>query len=64
VLDVFDVEPLPVESTLWSHEKVTVLPHISAPTHQGSAAKVVAENIARYRATGVIPKTVDREIGY
>lgn len=64
VLDVFDVEPLPTESALWRHEKVTVLPHISAPTHRESAAKVVAENIARYRATGVMPKTVSRKVGY
>jgi glyoxylate/hydroxypyruvate reductase len=64
VLDVFDVEPLPAESMLWRHEKVTVLPHISAPTHQKSAAKVVAGNIARYRATGAMPKTVNRKVGY
>lgn len=64
VLDVFDVEPLPTESVLWHHENVTVLPHISAPTHRGSAAKVVAENVARYRANGEIPKTVNRKVGY
>jgi glyoxylate/hydroxypyruvate reductase len=64
VLDVFEVEPLPVESVLWSHEKVTVLPHISAPTHRGSASLVAAENIARYRADGIVPQTVDRKAGY
>lgn len=64
VLDVFDTEPLSKESALWHHEKVTVLPHISAPTHRNSATKVVAENIARYRATGVMPKTVNRKVGY
>jgi glyoxylate/hydroxypyruvate reductase len=64
VLDVFDVEPLPVDSPLWAHEKITVLPHISAPTHQGSASQVVAENIARFRATGAVPHTVDRGVGY
>jgi glyoxylate/hydroxypyruvate reductase len=64
VLDVFDVEPLPAESALWHHEKVTVLPHISAPTHRNSATKVVAGNITRYRATGVVPKTVNRQVGY
>jgi glyoxylate/hydroxypyruvate reductase len=64
VLDVFDVEPLPAESALWHHEKVTVLPHISAPTHHGSAAKVVAENIARYRTRGATPKMVNRKVGY
>jgi glyoxylate/hydroxypyruvate reductase len=64
VLDVFEVEPLPAESVLWPHEKVTVLPHISAPTHRGSASLVAAGNIARYRADGIVPLTVDRQAGY
>jgi glyoxylate/hydroxypyruvate reductase len=64
VLDVFEVEPLPMESALWSHAKVTVLPHISAPTHRGSASLVAAKNIARYRAEGIVPQTVDRKAGY
>ncbi len=64
VLDVFDVEPLPANSPLWANEKITVLPHISAPTHQGSAAQVVAANMARFRATGAVPHTVDRGVGY
>ncbi len=64
VLDVFEVEPLPTESALWHHRTITVLPHISAPTHRKSAAKVVAENIARYRASGDVPKTVNRQVGY
>jgi glyoxylate/hydroxypyruvate reductase A len=64
VLDVFDQEPLPKEAWQWTHPSVTVLPHISAPTSRNSAAKIVADNIARYRATGVLPPIVDKQRGY
>lgn len=64
VLDVFDVEPLPVESPLWNHPGVTLLPHISAPTDHETAAQVIAANIRDYRATGQIPGNVDLARGY
>ncbi|MBU2892475.1 glyoxylate/hydroxypyruvate reductase A [Colwellia sp. D2M02] len=64
VLDVFDVEPLPANSLLWSHEKITILPHISAPTQMASAALVVANNIKQYRLEGIIPTAVDKTCGY
>lgn len=64
VLDVFIEEPLPRNSVLWSHPKITVLPHISAPTTISTASKIVAQNIVDYRATGDLPETVDRTRGY
>ncbi len=64
VLDVFETEPLPSDNPLWAHDKITVLPHISAPTHKGSAALVVATNIKQFRGTGALPKLVDRRQGY
>jgi glyoxylate/hydroxypyruvate reductase len=64
VLDVFEIEPLPSESALWSHENITVLPHISAPTHKQSAAEIVANNIAAFRANRTIPNAVRRDLGY
>lgn len=64
VLDVFDEEPLPAENPLWSHPKLTVLPHISGPTNIETASVIVAENISRYFKTGAIPQAVNKDRGY
>ncbi|KAJ3008841.1 UNVERIFIED_CONTAM: Iron-sulfur clusters incorporation protein [Siphonaria sp. JEL0065] len=48
VLDVFEVEPLPVESPLWNHERVFVTPHVAATTDYTSAAKTLAGSLARF----------------
>ncbi len=64
VLDVFEVEPLPEESALWTHPGVTVLPHVSGPTDMDSAAATVATNLRAYRRTGRPPQGVDAARGY
>jgi glyoxylate/hydroxypyruvate reductase A len=64
VLDVFDEEPLSPDSRLWRHPQVTVLPHISAPTDFETAAAVIANNIATYRETGLLPRGVSIARGY
>ncbi|MBO6507872.1 MAG: glyoxylate/hydroxypyruvate reductase A [Roseibium sp.] len=64
VLDVFDEEPLPEDHPFWTHDKVTVLPHISAPTITSTAVRIVADNIGGYFETGTVPQSVDRQRGY
>ena len=48
-LDVFNKEPLPPEHPFWFHDKVTVTPHISAPTRLKSSIKSILKNIGRIK---------------
>jgi phosphoglycerate dehydrogenase-like enzyme len=50
VLDVFATEPLPADSPLWDHPRVTVTPHASGGGlgRYRRSAEVFAANLARY----------------
>ncbi|WP_300036975.1 glyoxylate/hydroxypyruvate reductase A [uncultured Roseobacter sp.] len=63
-LDVFRVEPLPVEHPFWAHPRITVTPHIAAETRARTASEVIAENIRRGEAGEPFVNLVDRERGY
>ena len=66
-LDVFRVEPLPAGHPFWSHPKVTVTPHLAAPTPYGAAAEQIAAGLKQLEQ-GVqardLPGYVDRSLGY
>ena len=64
VLDVFNIEPLPVDSALWTSPHITILPHISAPTNIRTASELVARNLQQYFETGTIPAAIVRSQGY
>jgi glyoxylate/hydroxypyruvate reductase A len=63
-LDVFRTEPLPKDDPFWAHPQVTVTPHIASTTRPETAAKVIAENIARGEAGKPLRFLVDRSLGY
>jgi phosphoglycerate dehydrogenase-like enzyme len=64
VLDVFEVEPLPAESPLWTLPDVIVTPHIAGPYAVDHVSAVFAENYRRLRAGEPLLPLVDRERGY
>jgi glyoxylate/hydroxypyruvate reductase len=64
ILDVFHVEPLPPEHGFWQHPKVSIFPHVAAPTAADSPAQSIADVIRRFRAGEPLPEAVDRGRGY
>ena len=65
-LDVFEVEPLPVESPLWRMPNVLVSPH-RAGDHERWMEDVVAlfvDNLKRFVAGETLRNVVDVELGY
>ena len=63
-LDVFPVEPLPPESPLWAHPKMTLTPHNAGDLAPHRLVSGVFEQIDRMEK-GLSPlHRVDRERGY
>jgi glyoxylate/hydroxypyruvate reductase A len=63
-LDVFETEPLPADSPLWSHPGVSVTPHIAALTEPRTSVGKIAENLERLRRGEAPLNTVDFAAGY
>lgn len=63
-LDVFETEPLPATSPLWSDPRVLVSPHISGLTTVDGAAHGFLECLAFLERGELPPWTVDRARGY
>ncbi len=64
-LDVFEVEPLPVDSPLWGHPQVMISPHSSGPTTTEGAGEGFLACLSDLEA-GRLPSrwVVDRVRGY
>lgn len=63
-LDVFETEPLPKDSPLWSHPRVTVTPHNAAVSEPEATARYIADQILRHEAGKPFQNVVDRARGY
>lgn len=63
-LDALWPEPLPPESPLWLHPKVTVLPHVARRPTVRQLATEIASNIRSLRSGGGLLQPVRLELGY
>ena len=63
-LDALWPEPLPPESPLWLHPKVTVMPHVARRPTVLQLVSEIAANIESIEAGGPLLQEIDRELGY
>lgn len=65
-LDVFEREPLPKESKLWSLPNVLVTPHMagSMPDYDERAFTIFLENLRRWQEGKPLLNVVDKQLGY
>lgn len=63
-LDVFETEPLPTESRLWTHPGVTVTPHNAAMSEPEAIATLISAQIRRLEAGEPLEHGVDPARGY
>jgi glyoxylate/hydroxypyruvate reductase len=64
LLDVFEREPLPVDSPLWAHPRVRITPHVAATTLVEPAVQQIADNLRRLRDGEPMQGVVDRRQDY
>ena len=65
-LDVFEQEPLPTGSTLWSLENVIITPHTAGktPEYMNRVVDIFCDNLKAYLTHKKLPNEVDKEKGY
>jgi glyoxylate/hydroxypyruvate reductase A len=63
-LDALKPEPLPAESPLWTHPKVTVMPHVARRPTVAQLVSEIAANINSIEAGGGLLQQIDMTTGY
>jgi glyoxylate/hydroxypyruvate reductase A len=63
-LDALHPEPLPPESPLWRHPKVTVMPHVARRPTIRQLVTEIAANIRSIEAGGGLLQQIDKAMGY
>lgn len=65
-LDVFDTEPLPPDSPLWTMEEVLVSPHMSGDVSgwRTTLVELFADNFQRWQSGQPLRNVVDKRLGY
>lgn len=64
VLDVFEQEPLPTKSPLWTMKNVMITPHNSAYSFPDQVADIFSNNYAHYIAGSSLKYLIDFDRGY
>jgi glyoxylate/hydroxypyruvate reductase len=63
-LDALHPEPLPPESPLWLHPKVTVMPHVARRPTVRQLVTEIAANISSVETGGGLLQEIDKSMGY
>jgi len=63
-LDALWPEPLPPESPLWLHPKITVMPHVARRPTVAQLVTEIAANIKNLQAGGGLLQEIDIALGY
>lgn len=65
-LDVFETEPLPKDSPLWSMDNVIISPHVAGNSrrYNEKSSALFIENLQRYLENKPLLNKLNREVGY
>jgi glyoxylate/hydroxypyruvate reductase A len=63
-LDVFNQEPLPLDSPFWTHPAVTITPHNAAMSSPDSIAEQIVEQVRRFEQGEPLRNVVDPRLQY